>query len=117
MDRVLCEHGNLDAYCEVCNEDVKPNETISHQAQIFVSRHKLSVHFVFNVMYSGWDCDDEGLVCRDENGKNVLVMSNHGTFYTTNDVNVLAERIREYERTLRQTRKAVALLSHQDTGV
>ncbi len=63
--------------------------------------------FHFPVLYEGWECDSDAYVIEAKEHK-YLLMTNHGSFYVSS-TKELKERIKEYERVINETRKAIEL--------
>ena len=71
--------------------------------------------FEFAVLWKGWECDSVAWVMERPDGTRYLRMTSHGAEYDA-EVTVLNERIAEYEKVLVESRKVLALLSHNVTA-
>jgi hypothetical protein len=64
--------------------------------------------FKFKVLYSGWECDEDGYVKERKDGSRYLELTNHGRPYEAKLFEV-TNKIAEYEKAIKQTQKAVNL--------
>lgn len=72
-------------------------------------KSKLYVIFRFSLAYVGWECDSDGEVVEDKNGKRYLILTNHASPYIGVKEELLA-KINEYEHLIKETKKAIELL-------
>lgn len=110
MNREVCEHFEPIDLCGKCNEEVQSNKVISDQAQDFAKKKELTILFAFDILHCGWEMDFEGLVCRDKMGYNVLVVGDHASFQIQKNNDILKQKIKEYEKAIKQTRSALGWL-------
>jgi len=75
---------------------------------ITVSHETYKVLHQFPVLYKGWESDNVAWIVQDE-GKNALVMSNHGVNYFAKKEE-LFEKITEYKEALSDSEKAYIML-------
>lgn len=68
--------------------------------------------YEFPVMWAGWELDDKGWVALDDNGKKVIVLSNHGSEYIAS-IDELQEKIKRYKATIKVTEKAIEMVRVQ----
>lgn len=69
----------------------------------------VKVIYTFDVMYSGWECDDTAWVVEAPDGSRGLIMTNHGSSYeATGDT--LRAKIAEYQKAIQNTEEALRLL-------
>lgn len=69
---------------------------------------KYKAIYGFNVMYSGWDCDDFAWIIED-NGIKKLIMTNHGTPYEA-EMSELEGLMKTYQEAIDNTKVALELL-------
>jgi hypothetical protein len=74
----------------------------------------------FKVMFSGWECDDDGWVVELKDGRVVPVLSSHCALYIA-DLDELHEKLAEYQEVATDTEKAIrmvaqAALAQKDTN-
>jgi hypothetical protein len=65
--------------------------------------------FKFPVMWSGWECDDEGWVVEMADGSRALLLTDHTAEYIAKPKK-LREKIREYKKAIAASEKALAML-------
>jgi hypothetical protein len=65
--------------------------------------------YEFPILWSGWELDAEGWVALDDNGKMVIVLTNHGSEYVA-AINDLPVKIRKYKTVIEATEKAPAMV-------
>lgn len=68
--------------------------------------------YEFPVMWSGWELDNKGWVALDDNGKRVIVLTNHGVEYIASN-DELHEKIKSYTATIEATEKALEIVRTQ----
>ena len=64
--------------------------------------------FEFKILYSGWECDEDGYVKERKDGSRYFELTNHGRPYVA-ELPEVTKKIAEYEEAIRQTQKAVNL--------
>jgi hypothetical protein len=64
--------------------------------------------FEFKVLFTGWECDEDGYVKEREDGSRFFELTNHGNPYEA-ELFEVTNKIAEYEEAIRQTQKAVNL--------
>ena len=65
--------------------------------------------FEFEVLYSGWEGDNEGWVMENPDGTRWIKMTSHGTEYEADPME-LTLKAEEYMYAIKNTRKALELL-------
>jgi hypothetical protein len=65
--------------------------------------------FIFKVYYSGWEVDYEGYVKQTKDGKNYIVLTDHGAKYVAKPEE-LRDLINEYENAITDTKNALMLV-------
>lgn len=68
--------------------------------------------YEFPVMWQGWEPDDKGWVALDDNGKMVIILTNHGIEYIASS-DELHEKIKRYKATIEATEKALEMVRSQ----
>ena len=61
------------------------------------------------VLWQGWECDSKWYLCETENGKKVLVETNHGSPFIST-VESLEEKINEYREVLAESEEIMKIL-------
>jgi hypothetical protein len=80
-------------------------ESITVENNIYMPIHS------FDVAHLGWDCDTEGLVAKDSDGNKVVILTNHWRLYIATK-EVLEEKIKEYQKWIEDTQKAIEILEN-----
>ena len=77
--------------------------------QEWFDKERLKIIKDFPVLWRGWECDSKWYLCETENGKKVLVETNHGSpFISTADS--IEEKINEYKEVLAESEEVLRIL-------
>lgn len=68
----------------------------------------------FQIMYSGWECDEFGWIAENCNGDRVVILTSHGTPYIGNAED-LHKHIAEYQNAIDATNDALAMLTEKNS--
>ena len=53
------------------------SEELSYRIKEYLDTNNLTLIKSFPVLWEGWECDDKWYLCKDQSGKNVLVITHH----------------------------------------
>lgn len=68
--------------------------------------------YEFPVLWSGWELDDKGWVAEDNNGKLVIILTNHGAEYIAS-IEKLEKHLQRYKEASNATEKAIKMVQQQ----
>ena len=74
------------------------------------------VLYEFPVLHSGWEMDNVGQVVDFTDGSSGLILTNHGRPYI-GTIAGLEAKVKEYEKAIEETDKAMTRLMVEDSGV
>lgn len=66
--------------------------------------------YEFPVLHAGWEMDDKGWVAIDDNGRKVIILTNHGSECVAS-VEELREKIEKYKAVIEATEKAIEMVT------
>lgn len=75
----------------------------------FFEKNNLKIEKTFTILHEGWEQDCNGYVCKDKQGKLVLVLSSCGHFYIAKK-SELEKKIAEYEQLIKEYRKVISMI-------
>ena len=78
--------------------------------QEWLDKEGLKIIKDFPVLWQGWECDSKRYLCETENGKKVLVETNHGSPFIST-VESLEEKISEYKEVLAETEEVLRVIN------
>lgn len=65
--------------------------------------------YEFPILWSGWELDDKGWVAEDNNGKLVIILTNHGSEYIAS-IEELKKHLQRYKEATEATEKAIKMV-------
>lgn len=68
--------------------------------------------YEFPVLWSGWELDDKGWIAEDNNGKLVIILTNHGSEYIAS-IEELEKYLQRYKEVIEATEKAIKIVGQQ----
>lgn len=68
--------------------------------------------YEFPILWSGWELDDKGWIASDDNGKLVLILTNHGSEYIAS-IEELQKHLQRYKEASEATEKAIKMVQQQ----
>jgi hypothetical protein len=85
---------------------------MDEETEVIVEGGSYKILYKFPVLWESWECDYEGWVV-DDNGKNRLVFTNHGSKHFASDES-LKERMLYYQAVLLKSAEALEMVRHID---